>query len=70
MFPKENLILTLTNEDLPNYENKRIDKEFLKEKIDDFSQNFYVCGPKEFVKDIKSYLEELGANVDSIVIEN
>ncbi|HKL24492.1 MAG TPA: 4a-hydroxytetrahydrobiopterin dehydratase [Candidatus Nanoarchaeia archaeon] len=75
MFSKkpENLILTLTRDtkdDKNNlYENRKINKEFLKEKISDFSQKFYVCGPEKFTKDIKNYLKELSANVQEIIIE-
>lgn len=65
----EDLIFVLSRENKEGYENKKIDKEFLKNKITDFNQNFYICGPKQFVKDIKSYLEELGAKIDGIVIE-
>jgi len=66
---KENLILTLTRENKKGYENRRIDEQFLKEKIKDFSQNFYICGPPPFVKDIKNVLKKLGAKTQSITIE-
>ena len=62
-------ILTCTQEGAPGYENQRITANFLKKKIQDFTQRFYVCGPDSFVKDIKSILKELGASPDSIVFE-
>ncbi len=63
-------ILTDTPRDVCHgYERAFIDKEYLSENIRDFSQNFYVCGPPSFVKDIKGYLDELGASADSIVFE-
>lgn len=65
----ENLIFTLTRENKQGYENKRINKEFLKEKISDFNQNFYVCGTEDFTKEISEYLKELGAKPDSIIFE-
>jgi len=65
----ENLILTLTQENKQGHGNKRIDREFLKEKISDFDQNFYVCGTEEFTKEISEYLKESGAKPDSIVFE-
>ena len=65
----ENLILTLTQEDKQGYESKRINKEFLKEKISDFNQNFYVCGTEDFAKEISEYLKELGAKPDSVIFE-
>jgi ferredoxin-NADP reductase len=41
----------------------------LKEKIQDYSQRFYVCGPDSFVAEIKSILIELGASPGSVVFE-
>lgn len=64
----QDLILTITDEK-SRYKNKRIDLEFLKEKIKDFSQTFYICGPKSFNKDIIGYLQELGADIKEIVFE-
>jgi hypothetical protein len=66
---KENLILLLTNEKKEGYLNARINKDFLKENITDFTKHFYVCGPIEFVKNIKLGLIELGASFDKIVVE-
>jgi len=64
-----NLILTLTQEKSNNYGYGRIDKNFLQAHIQNFSQHFYVCGPKPMVADIKEVLSSLGANIDSIVFE-
>lgn len=69
MFPPEDLILTLTEEKEKGYENRKIDKEFLKEKIFNLNQKFYICGSKEFVKDIYEILKNMGINADSIIIE-
>jgi len=46
-----------------------IDKNFLKETIDDFSQHFYVCGPPPFNKSMLKYLKELGAEPEALVFE-
>lgn len=46
-----------------------IDKQFLDDRIDDFSQPFYVCGPQPFNKAIMGYLKELGADPDALVFE-
>jgi cytochrome-b5 reductase len=62
-------IMTCTQESGPGFENRRITENFLKEKIHDFKQRFYVCGPDSFVADIKSILKELGASSDSVVFE-
>lgn len=69
MFAEETLVLTLTQEKNHGYESGRIGEKFLKEYIDDFSQNFYVCGPKAMVNDITKLLQSLGASSDSVVIE-
>lgn len=46
-----------------------IDKNFLKETIDDFSQHFYVCGPPPFNKSMLKYLKELGAEPEALIFE-
>lgn len=70
MFQKQGeLVLTLTDKKNPCYDYGRVDKEFLKKRIDDFGQNFYVCGPPSMVKDIKKALSQLGASSDEIVFE-
>jgi ferredoxin-NADP reductase len=65
----ERCILTCTGEKAPGYENRRIDKDFLKEKVNDFDQHFYVCGPPGFMKAINQALEELGADPQNLVFE-
>jgi hypothetical protein len=60
---------TLTAEKKEGYENSRIDFNFLKDKIDNFKQHFYVCGPPEFVKAISEALTQLGAKTDAVVFE-
>ncbi|PTQ99962.1 hypothetical protein C8P68_102793 [Mucilaginibacter yixingensis] len=47
----------------------RIDADYLKTHIKDFSQHFYVCGPDEMVKDISDLLTDLGAQPDAVVFE-
>jgi len=69
MFPKEDLIFTLTEEKIEGYENSTIDKEFLKKHIKNLNQFFYICGPPGFVKSIKEILKSMGANKDILVIE-
>ena len=62
-------ILTCTQEGAPGYESQRITANFLKKKILNFTQRFYVCGPDSFVADIKSILKKLGASPNSVVFE-
>ncbi|WP_182866618.1 FAD-binding oxidoreductase [Rhodopirellula sp. JC639] len=63
------VVCTLTQENHHDYEHGRIDRAWLESRVDDFSQPFYVCGPPSMVDDLKGTLEELGAEVDSIVFE-
>ena len=66
----DNFLNTLTDvEDSDEYLTEFIDKGFIEEHIDDFGQNFYVCGPPKFVTDISSYLQEMGADTEGIVFE-
>ncbi len=53
----------------PKIDNKRIDESYLKEKIKDFNQHFYVCGPATMVGELHSILKSLGAKAEEIVIE-
>lgn len=69
MFPKDDLILTLTEQKNQDYKYGLISKEFLKENIKDFNQHFYICGPPGFVKGIKEALISLGAKKEILVIE-
>ena len=65
----DNFINTLTDEKKPGYENRIIDKAFLQEKINDFSQHFYVCGPPPMIAAVNKSLTSLGAHPDSVVFE-
>lgn len=71
MFSKspDNLILTLSQEKVTGYEHGRIDRNLFIKYVSDFSTNFYVCGPKQFVTDLKKILTSLGASMESIVFE-
>lgn len=59
----------ITREHVIGFVGKRIDRDFLIEKIKDFSQDFYVCGPDDFVSTITGHLKDLGTTADSIIIE-
>lgn len=65
----KNFINTLTDEKKEGYENGRINYTFLKEKIENFKQHFYVCGPPQFVTAISEALTQLGAKTDTVVFE-
>ena len=67
---KGDFINVFTREDSIGFLGKRIDRDFLVENIADFSQNFYVCGPDDFVAEINKHLLELGAKADTLVFES
>ncbi|CAN5621302.1 hypothetical protein BH11BAC3_BH11BAC3_01900 [soil metagenome] len=62
-------INTLTSEKTAAYDNSTIDEKYLEEKIDDFSQYFYLCGPDAMVENIHQQLIKLGADKATIIIE-
>jgi cytochrome-b5 reductase len=62
-------ILTCTAVEAPGYEHRRVDRAFLEEKIGDFGQRFYVCGPPPFMDAVNGALTALGARPESLVFE-
>lgn len=46
-----------------------IDRNYLIDNIRDFSSYFYLCGPESFVSDLSKILLDLGAKLDSLVVE-
>ena len=65
----KNFYNTLTQEKSKKYDHRKIDKAFLRDHIKNFNQNFYVCGPDLFVKDITGFLQGLGVKADTIIFE-
>jgi ferredoxin-NADP reductase len=65
----ENFINTITGEKTEKYDNRKIDESYLKEKIKDLSQYFYICGPDAMIENVKDILLHLGADENKIVIE-
>lgn len=66
---KDNCIFTLTRERKEGYENSKIDESFLKDKISNFQQEFYICGSWTFINDIKNILNRLKVGSSLIAIE-
>lgn len=60
---------TLTADSESDLPKGRIDTAFLKQHVSDFSQNFYLCGPDEMVKDLRDSLKDLGADVSNLTWE-
>ena len=62
-------INTLTQEQTAPYDSRKIDINYLREKIKDLSQYFYICGPDAMVESIGNDLRELGVDKSRIVTE-
>src|SRR5258706_6602549 len=62
-------INTLTKENMPGYDYHAINEEYLRQKINNFDQQFYICGPDKMVKDIHEILKKLTGKDDLITIE-
>lgn len=65
----KNFINTLTKEKTDEYDNEKIDQNYLGNKVNNFNQYFYICGPDAMVEDIHKDLLALGVKEDKIVIE-
>ncbi|MFD2200328.1 FAD-binding oxidoreductase [Shivajiella indica] len=65
----KDFISALDQEVKEGHKYGRIDKDFLKKYIRDFSQEFYICGPQPMVKSVSQSLKELGASPEGIVFE-
>jgi len=60
----------LSEEKTDNCYYGKIDKPFLKDAIEDFTQFFYLCGPPDMMKLLASDLKDLGINKSKIICEN
>ncbi|HMG68910.1 MAG TPA: FAD-binding oxidoreductase [Chitinophagaceae bacterium] len=65
----DNFINTLTQEEVPGYDHHKLDEVYLKEKISDFTKQFYICGPDALVKDVQTILQKSGARDNLITVE-
>jgi ferredoxin-NADP reductase len=65
----DNAHFTITSQKDSKYDQRRIDADFLRAEVKDFTKHFYVCGPDQMVADINDTLEKLGAKPDAVVFE-
>ncbi|WP_028793217.1 FAD-binding oxidoreductase [Thalassobaculum salexigens] len=63
-------LFTVTDQDDSPLARGLVDREFLKTHVADFSQDFYVCGPPEMIDAVTEDLKALGADPDSVVLED
>lgn len=59
----------LSDEKAEGYWHGLINEEFLKEYIDDFNKNIYVCGPPPMIDMVLNQLADLGIEKNSITLE-
>ncbi|HEX2786397.1 MAG TPA: FAD-binding oxidoreductase [Ignavibacteria bacterium] len=64
-----NFINILSDEKNSEYDNGHITEEYLKSKINNFNQKFYVCGPPPMVEGVTKSLKNLGAGENAVVVE-
>lgn len=65
----ENAHFNVTRQPDSIYDQRRIDEDFLKAEITDFSKHFYVCGPDLMIAAVNATLEKLGAKAELLVFE-
>jgi len=65
----KNAHFTITRQKDSQYDQRKINGDFLKTEVKDFSKHFYVCGPDEMVNEINETLVKLGAKADAVVFE-
>lgn len=66
---KENFINVLSDEEVDGYEHGYITEETIKKQMNDYTQYFYLCGPKPMMEAIEKQLASLGIANDYIVKE-
>lgn len=62
-----NFINTITSEETAAYDHRIIDETYLKDNIQDFSRDFYVCGPPPMIESVQQAIENLGGS--SVIVE-
>ena len=65
----KNVVNVITNDANTQYLPGRINEDFLKKHVSDFSKKFYVCGPDKMVEAMQELLSRLGASPDAVVFE-
>ena len=64
-----NCFFILSREKNEKYDFGIVNEEYLKSKISNFNQNFYICGPPQMQLSLQKILPKLGAKINSIVFE-
>lgn len=62
-------IFILTKENKKDYTSRYINESFIKQNIQDFTKNFYICGPDKMIEDIRNIFSKSGSMTESLVFE-
>ena len=62
-------VFVVTDQEDTEHRKGRLDKAALGELIEEKDQPFYICGPQEFVDDMRDALKEIGVDEERIVTE-
>ncbi|WPZ35921.1 FAD-binding oxidoreductase [Thalassobaculum sp. OXR-137] len=62
-------LFTVTDQNDSPLARGMIDQDFLKAHLNDFGQEFYVCGPPKMIDSVTDDLKALGADPDSVTLE-
>jgi len=65
----EHLWTVTGDADAPGVLHERIDEAFLKRHVPDVTGRFYLCGPDDMVKELRTTLESLGAGTEALTWE-
>lgn len=63
------VVFTVTDEKSTTLKTGRVEADFLCATVADLDQKFYVCGPEQFVSDVRSGLRSMGVKSGQIVTE-
>jgi len=65
-----NTTYVITDQEDTKYTNAYLNEDFLKKEIKDLNKRFYVCGPPKMTEEISNILEKLGADTDSVQLDD
>ncbi|MCH4822248.1 FAD-binding oxidoreductase [Gramella lutea] len=60
----------ITDQEDTKHKKAYLNEEFLKNEIDDVQKRFYVCGPPKMVEEINEILENIGADTESVQLDD
>lgn len=66
----QDFINILSDEQHSNYPHGIINKQFIKEKVRDMDQYFYLCGPPPMMESVREALNELNVSSERIIAED